>query len=83
MQLGKSNDGNGETRMKNRLPQIARALKRLVLGLVMMMLLTTVRPTMAGASSLDQDLDKLFNAFIKTNDPGVAVLVAQNGKILF
>jgi hypothetical protein len=44
-------------------------------------LFATTLPVAAGTPS--EKADALLEALIKTNDPGLAVFVAQDGKILF
>ena len=91
-------DLNGKKKVSGRLPgQMARggrlvkrrrfkipsALRQVGFGFALAGLLALVWPARGEEPSPEKDADSVFNAFIKTNEPGVAVLVAQNGKILF
>jgi CubicO group peptidase (beta-lactamase class C family) len=63
--------------------RVSRAWKRFAAGLAMAALLASARHAMADLPSPANDADALLNRVVKADDDGLAVLVAQNGKILF
>ena len=63
--------------------QVPRGWERFTSGLMMAALLAPSLSAMAEMPSPEKKADALFNRLIKPEDAGVAVLVAQNGKILF
>jgi CubicO group peptidase (beta-lactamase class C family) len=63
--------------------QVSRSLGWLAAGVAMAALLAPGLPAMAEMPSPEKQADELFSRLIKAEDAGLAVLVAQNGKILF
>jgi CubicO group peptidase (beta-lactamase class C family) len=63
--------------------QVFRSLGRLAAGVAMAAVLASAPPALAELQSPEKQADELFNRLIKADDAGMAVLVAQNGKILF
>jgi CubicO group peptidase (beta-lactamase class C family) len=63
--------------------QVSRTLKQFAAVLAMTTLLAPALSAMAEMPSPEKEADALFSPLIKANDPGLAVLVAQDGKILF
>ena len=55
----------------------------LIVGALMALTLYLMAALPAAAETLSEKADALLSGLIQTNDPGVAVLVAQDGKILF
>lgn len=62
--------------------QISETLKRFGVGLVMAVLFPLPILAMAEMPSPEKEAAFFFNSLVSSNDAGVAVLVAQNGKIL-